>query len=73
MEMGDLFVIYSFVSTIEIFGCLIMMLTTGAKINDLDLKLKENLIKINKDVGRMRAYDANEKIYQADSKIYILN
>ena len=73
MEMGDLFVLISIISTVEIYTFFILMLTNGAKINDLDNKIKENFIRIYKDVGRMEAYDANGKIYSSAGKIFILN
>jgi superfamily II helicase len=73
METGDLFVITSIISTVEIYSFFILMLTNGAKINDLDNRLKENLIRISKDFGRMEAYDANERIYSAAGKTVILN
>ena len=52
-DLGELFVVYAFFNSTEIFVYLIIMLTMGAEINDLDTHLKIALMRINKDVGRM--------------------
>ena len=71
--------VYAFFNTTEIFVFLVIMLTLGAEINDLDTHLKTALIRINKDVGRMQIYSANEKIFKLDKgddeipEIYIID
>ena len=78
-DLGELFVVYAFFNTTEIFVLLIIMLTMGAEINDLDTYLKAALMRINKDVGRMQIYSANEKIFKLDEgddkipQIYIID
>ena len=71
-DLGELFVVYAFFNTTEIFVYLVIMLTMGAEINDLDTHLKIALMRISKDVGRMQIYSANEKIFKlhrGDDKI----
>ena len=71
--------VYAFFNTTEIFVFLVIMLTLGAEINDLDTYLKTALMRINKDVGRMQIYSANEKIFKLDRgddeipEIYIID
>lgn len=78
-DIGELFVVYAFFNTTEIFVYLVIMLTMGAEINDLDTHLKTALMRINKDVGRMQIYSANEKIFKLDKgddnvpEIYIID
>ena len=71
--------VYAFFNTTEIFVYLMIMLTMGAEINDLDTHLKAALMRVNKDVGRMQIYSANEKIFKLHKgedkipKIYIID
>jgi hypothetical protein len=53
-------------------------MSMGAEINRMDDKLKENLFRMNKDIGRMQIYNSSQKIYRLKkasevSEIFILN
>jgi hypothetical protein len=78
-DLGELFLVYTFFNTTEIFVFLVIMLTIGAEINDLDTFLKTALMRVNKDVGRMQIYSANEKIFKLNRgddlvpKIYLID
>ena len=50
-----------------------MLLKVGAEINDLDKEIRQSLVKMHKDLGKMADHSTQNRLFRDKGRVMILN